>query len=190
MSTPLTLLRHGVDIGRVVYGLHAYRRSGEATEGAWRSLLSLHCRTNGRSSDWFAKIVRRMRPPRAPTLVSGIVGSLSVAQQGAIAAQIAKDGYYVFDRLAPREYCDEIERFARTTPAIVEGRGGQPDERAGCGRQHHQPHNRTAGDFDAVFAHPNLGLEQPCGLDKARRGACMKPALVADGRHPVGGPAR
>src|SRR5215831_6441653 len=129
MSTPLTLLRHGVDIGRAVSGLHAYRRSGEATEGAWRSLLSLHCRTNGRSSDWFAKIVRRMRPPRAPTLVSGIVGSLSVAQQGAIAAQIAKDGYYVFDRLAPREYCDEIERFARTTPAIVEGRGGQPDER-------------------------------------------------------------
>jgi hypothetical protein len=72
----------------------------------------------------------------------------------------------------------------------LRSRSGQPDDRAGCGRQHHQAHNRTAGDFDAVFAHPNLGFEQPRGLDKAGRGACMKPALVADGRYPAGCPAR
>jgi hypothetical protein len=70
-----------------------------------------------------------MRPPRSPAPANGIVGSLSAERQGAIAAQITKDGYYVFDQLVPSGICDELEQFGRTTPALVEGRGREPDER-------------------------------------------------------------
>src|SRR5260370_782980 len=63
--------------------------------------------------------------------------------------------------------------------------GGEPDDRAGRGGQHHQSHDRAAGDFGAVFAHPDLGLKEPCGLDKPGGGARVKPALIADRRNPA-----
>src|SRR6202022_2265601 len=61
--------------------------------------------------------------------------------------------------------------------------GGEPDDRAGRGGQHHQAHDRAAGDFGAVLAHPHLGVKEPGGLDKPGGGARVKPALVADRRN-------
>src|SRR5579885_3418324 len=60
--------------------------------------------------------------------------------------------------------------------------GGQLDDGAGGGRQHHQPHDRAAGHRGAVLAHPDLGFELAGGLDKAGGGAGVQSALVADFR--------
>src|SRR5690242_9076013 len=66
--------------------------------------------------------------------------------------------------------------------------GGEPDRRARRGGQHHQSHDRAAGDFGAVLAHPDLGVEKPGGLDKSGSSTRVEPALVADGRNPENRP--
>src|SRR5271166_1319809 len=68
--------------------------------------------------------------------------------------------------------------------------GGEPDDGAGCGGQHHQAHDRAAGDFGAVFAHPNFGIEKPGGLDKSGGGARMQPTLIANRGNPTNRPGR
>src|ERR1700722_5482162 len=36
--------------------------------------------------------------------------------------------------------------------------GGEPDDRAGGGGQHHQAHDRAAGNFGTVLAHPDFSV--------------------------------
>jgi hypothetical protein len=123
------LIKTGTDIGKLLYGACTYWIRGQPSHVAWQSLLNLHCRTNGRSSDRVATILRQLRPPRTLSPATGIVGTLSVGRQQSIAQELARNGYYLFDQLAPAEFCDEIERFTRLTPAVIEGRGSTPDER-------------------------------------------------------------
>jgi hypothetical protein len=118
-----------LEIVAAVKGLQTYYRTGEADMTAWRSLLDLHCRTNGRSSDRLAGLLRLMRPARQPRLVSGLLGEFSIEEQERAARSLSQDGYYVFDRKLPSETCDALERFARRMPAVVEGRSTLPEAR-------------------------------------------------------------
>jgi hypothetical protein len=113
----------------VLYGLYCYQRHREVSGGAWQSLLALHCRTNGKFSDMLARLLRRMRPPRAAAPVSGLLGKLSVERQREIAAQISRDGFFIFDETLPPAICDEVGKFAGETPAVIEGRGRTAAER-------------------------------------------------------------
>src|SRR5579864_6356802 len=79
-----------------------------------------------------------------------------------------------FDQLGQRR-----DRLRGLRPA-----GAQLDRRARGRGQHHQPHDRAAGDLSTVLAHPDIGLELRRRLDKAGRGARVQPALVADRRDP------
>ncbi len=124
-----TLQGRAKEVGSVLGGLVDYYRHGDVTLDARSSLLRLHCETNGRFTDRLATLVRLARPARRPSPVSGFLGQLSVDEQRSIAAAVARDGFYKFDRLLPGVLCDEIERFAARTPTTVEGRGRAPEER-------------------------------------------------------------
>jgi hypothetical protein len=117
------------EVGTVLGGLVDYYRHGDVTLDARSSLLRLHCQTNGRFTDRLATLVRLARPARRPEAVSGLLGNLTVEQQRAVVAAIARDGFYKFDQLVPAELCDDIERFAARIPTLVEGRGREPEER-------------------------------------------------------------
>jgi hypothetical protein len=119
----------GLELRTAVRGLYSYYSKGEADHDAWLSLLHLHCTTNGRSSDRLAHLLRMMRPARSPAPASGTLGTFSVAEIKNVAAVLARDGYHVFERRLSAEACDELECFAATTPAVVEGRGRSPAER-------------------------------------------------------------
>ena len=117
-------LRHNVrDIGKVLGGFVDYYRKGSVTTESRSALLKLHCDTNGRFTNRLARLVRALRPPRPPSPVSGFLGDLTVERQKAIAASIARDGYYVFEQRVPGDLCDQIEAFAARTPCRVEGGG-------------------------------------------------------------------
>src|SRR5262245_30672052 len=70
------------------------------------------------------------------------------------------------------------QRFDRCC-GVAPGRGDL-DERARRSREHHQSHDRPAGHGRSVLAHPDIGFELRRRLDKTRRGAGVKPLLVAD----------
>ena len=109
-------------VGSVFGGLCRYYAYGDTSEKARVSVLNLHCRTNGRFTDALASMLRMARPPREPANVEGFLGKLSIVDQEMIIEKIAQDGFYVFDQTLPDEVCDKIQRFASTTPAVIEGR--------------------------------------------------------------------
>ena len=106
----------------VVGGLWQYYTGKEISTEARRSLLELHCETNGVFTDSVAKIVRRVRPPRKTVPTKGILGYLSVYDQNNIADFIGKHGYYSFGAKIPPDLCDAITEYALQTPCRVEGR--------------------------------------------------------------------
>jgi hypothetical protein len=111
-----------------LYGLYAYYTRGKVSRQAWYGLLNAHCRTNGRFTERLRPILHRLRPPRPPATVSGALGEFSVAEQKRIAQAIAKDGFYVFERLLAPEICNQIEQFAAATPGQPDGRPSDPRE--------------------------------------------------------------
>ncbi len=117
------VLRLAADLSVAIAGLGKYLITGRSSLAARLALLDLHCRTNGRVDRWMAALIRMLRPPREPAAVSGILGDFSIQDQGRIAQIIARDGFYIFDRKVPTDICDEIERFAAHTPALVHDAG-------------------------------------------------------------------
>jgi hypothetical protein len=110
----------------VVAGLAQYLTTGTSSAAAHRALLDLHCRTNGRVTEWLKPIIRTLRPARRTAPASGILGHFSAERQGDIASAITRDGFYIFAEKVPMTICDEIEKFAASTPAIIHDDGDTP----------------------------------------------------------------
>src|SRR5262249_51518104 len=95
----------GLELKTALSGLYSYYSRGEADQNAWSSLLPLHCPTNGRSSDRLARLLRIMRPARSVAPASGLLGNFSAAEIKDIAAVLACNGYYVFERRLSAGIC-------------------------------------------------------------------------------------
>jgi hypothetical protein len=115
--------------GQVFRGIHRFNRVGVIPDDARAAALKLHCRTNGRFTQGLAAALRIVHRPQPPRPVTGILGDLAVAEQMQIATQLRRDGFYVFNARLPAALCNEIEAFARATPAIIAGRASRPDQR-------------------------------------------------------------
>jgi hypothetical protein len=115
--------------GRVLRGIHRFNRVGIIPDDARAAALELHCRTNGRFTRGLAAALRMVHRPQPPQPVTGILGNLAAAEQRQIATELRRDGFYAFDARLPSALCDEIEAFAKATPAIIAGRDVRPDQR-------------------------------------------------------------
>lgn len=105
-----------VQVAKAARGLVQFLRRGEADHAAWMAILNLHCRSNGRWTDRLTTIMRRLSPPPAPLRpFDSALGHFEVKDVEAIAAQIRRDGYYVFDGAMPAELCDA---FAEATKQV------------------------------------------------------------------------
>src|SRR5262245_4440167 len=60
------------------------------------------------------------------------------------------------------------------------------DLRPGSGGQHHQTHDRVAGNRRVTLGDVDLGVELPGQLDEACGSTRVQPALVDDGHHAAG----
>lgn len=125
MTTAIRSLRTTVraiwDTGIVIAGVGEYYLRGKMRPSVRHSVLRLHCRTNGKATAMLTPLVRAARPPRSRAAAEGVLGRLSIQDQDKIAAAIERDGFYVFEQRVPEALCDEIEAFARHTPAQIEG---------------------------------------------------------------------
>lgn len=108
----------GIDTLRAGNGILRFLRHGEADTTAWRSMLNLHCRTNGLSTDVLTGVMRRLRPPVAPIKpFQSMLGRFDATAINAIAENIKRNGFHVFDSLMPESLCDEFAEASKTIEA-------------------------------------------------------------------------
>jgi hypothetical protein len=119
-------LRTCLDLGVVSWGVLFCLLGKPTTAKVRLSLMRLHCATNGKTSDVLARFLKMFEGMRKPQAVSGVLGSLSVAEQARIVESISTNGFYVFEDKLPAELCDRIAEFARITPAALDGKS--PDQ--------------------------------------------------------------
>lgn len=123
VSGPASGLRFVLDMLSVCRGVIGYCLGNLMSQNVRMAIMRLHCTTNARSSDFLASLLRTFSQKRRPSDAVGVIGELSVRQQDAIVSAIARDGYYVFEGAMPAEWCGQLEKLARETPAMLEGRG-------------------------------------------------------------------
>lgn len=111
----------GQDIRRALSEYFGYYRGRPISAEGRASVLRLHCETNGVFTRTTQRLLGAIRRPRRAIERDGLLGRFSPDNQRQIAQQIGRDGFYVFENRLPASLCDEIERFARETPTIVQG---------------------------------------------------------------------
>lgn len=108
----------GIDTFRAGTGILKFLRQGEADSAAWRSMLNLHCHTNGFSTDVITGVMRRLRPPVLPIKpFKSVLGDFNATTINAIAENIQLNGFYVFDSMIPASLCDEFAEASKTIEA-------------------------------------------------------------------------
>lgn len=110
---------------REIYrGWRHYAATGKTPDPAYQSLIRLHCRSNGLSTDVLASLARRFRRPTTLDAHRGVLGAMSDQRIANALASLERDGYVIFDAMLPGEILRELNRFAETTPATVESDAG------------------------------------------------------------------
>jgi Phytanoyl-CoA dioxygenase (PhyH) len=111
------------------YGLAVHLVTKRTPIAAAGSLRRLFVATDGRFNDAGARITSIVHPPVAVDDVQGVLGDLDADAVAAVARDIERNGYHVFDvRLGPAT-CERIIDFARRTPAkLVPAPKGGPAE--------------------------------------------------------------
>lgn len=107
-------------VGEVYRGWRYFVATGETPDQAYQSLIRLHCRTNGLSTDVLASLLRRFHRPVALDAHRGVLGAMSDQRITDALAALERDGYVIFDTMLPNEILCELNRFAQTTPATLE----------------------------------------------------------------------
>src|SRR5260221_13357851 len=83
---------------REVYrGWSQYVATGETPEPAYQALIGLHCRSNGRTTDAFADLVRFFRRPIALDPHVGVLATMSDRALAGAATTLREDGFVIFD---------------------------------------------------------------------------------------------
>lgn len=142
----LDLWRDRSLLREIAGGWPSFMRTGITPDAAYQALITLHCRSNGWSTDLLSGLISRFRRP-VPIEGNGVLGRLSPTQTEYVSRRIGEDGFFVFERRLSGEICDELTRFALETPAAIEGGNGpQPtyalyDRKAPVSRTYRFPRN-------------------------------------------------
>src|SRR6185436_10006563 len=108
--------RTAFDAGAVFAGMCGYFAGLNMPSAARRSMLRLHCKTNGNFTESLGPFLRAVRPPRPLAAVSGLLGKLTADEQVSLAASLQHNGFHVFEQRLPETLVDEIAAFAASRP--------------------------------------------------------------------------
>jgi ectoine hydroxylase-related dioxygenase (phytanoyl-CoA dioxygenase family) len=129
------------DLFFLTSGLVIYSLVGKNTSFAYQALIRLFCRTGGRSNDFLSAIISRVAPPVAFGPATGVLGNLGELKISDIVQTLKSDGYLVFPRQLPRDICERLVKYAKSTESQIrtteeESLRGTPSEHAVYDREH------------------------------------------------------
>jgi hypothetical protein len=111
-------------------GLRELEKTGKTPDKVHGHLISLYCQTRGVSREAITKLIKLKSKRHRFSSVTGSIGSFSPADCRCVASKIRTDGYYVFPQKLDSEVCDELLRFALSTPAAPRTGAGADDLQA------------------------------------------------------------
>lgn len=98
---------------RLVKGLVVFSLTGKRQEKAYQSMVGLFCKTGGKSNDTISSVIRFLRP-KANFSLNEEEKKLTESW----AETLEKDGIAPLGNYLTKETCEDLERWARTTPAV------------------------------------------------------------------------
>lgn len=103
-----------VGLGWAVYWVR-----GSTPARAYQAMITLFCRTRGKSSDWMSRVISVVRPPYELPNPEGVLGRFERPQLDAVTRTLREQGYYVFPRRLPDDMCDRLLQYALTHESEV-----------------------------------------------------------------------
>lgn len=100
----------------VIVGLIRYAFTGKTLPRSWNAVVSLFCRTEGRSTEVIHKVIASFRRPYVlDAAVTGILGTLSEESVAQMVGQIHREGYVIPPFKIPDSVCDALTQHALET---------------------------------------------------------------------------
>jgi hypothetical protein len=125
----LAMLRNPVRIIRwwalVSFGLIKFAFTKITPESAYLSLIQLHCKTNGKSTNLLAKMFSITNPAKQFYVATGALGKYSKKDIQQIVMNIRKTGFHVFSDKLPEHICAQLEKIAREIPGRLDALYGK-----------------------------------------------------------------
>jgi hypothetical protein len=109
---------------RLVLGGIQHATQGRTPDAAYQSLISLFCRTGGRSSDRLSQLVALANPPYKLPEARGVAGDFDAGTLKEITRDLDVHGYHVFENRLPADLCESLLKFALTNPCSVRASSG------------------------------------------------------------------
>jgi hypothetical protein len=101
------------DWTRLGKGILSFHLTGKQQEKAYQAMIGLFCRTGGWSNDVVSSVIQFLRP-KANFSLNEEEKKLTESW----AETLGKDGIVPLGNYLKKETCEDLERWARTTPAV------------------------------------------------------------------------
>jgi hypothetical protein len=99
-------------------GYRQFKKNGATPPEAYCSMRRLFRKTNGRFNDAMGRLCKAMHPKRRVDLSESLFADCTIEETRAAAASLRQNGFHVFDRKLPSEFCQKLLEFSLTHPAI------------------------------------------------------------------------
>jgi hypothetical protein len=109
---------HLSNAARTLLGAAAFVKNGRTPNFAYQSMVQLFCATGGASNDAVSALLTLTHRPYALSDARGVLGDFSPDDVETIGSDIRQHGFHVFRQRLPDALCDELLRYATSTPCV------------------------------------------------------------------------
>jgi hypothetical protein len=101
---------------KLAAGMMVYTLCKKTPDYAYQSMISLFCRSRGRSNDLISRVIGTKNGKYQFESIQGILGELSTDKRKNINATLREQGYYIFESKLSEDVCDRLLDYALTQP--------------------------------------------------------------------------
>jgi hypothetical protein len=99
-------------------GYFRYLWTGSTPHDAYASMRELYCASNGRFTDWVARVASLAHPPHLSRESEGILGKLDAESLTRVVTDLRERGFHVFHARLADAVCDRLTAFSLAMPAM------------------------------------------------------------------------
>ena len=168
-----------ISLAALPLGAVVHRRTGKTPPYGYEGMVQLNCRTRGVTNGWIHRWIQRHHPTYELPPPVGALGALTPEGVSGIAAQIDRDGYYIFPQRLAADACERLLAFSQSIPG--EPRPKRPDHPASILFDRSEPQADSCWFIDdqALLDNPDIQalLADPSLLSVAQAYLGVPPVL-------------